>query len=116
MARFAPFLDAYIDCALWSSLDEQDKPLDESYDWTDLSPACYAEMRQDCYDFCATYWDDIAGNLVRAGHDFWLTRNGHGAGFWDGDWPQTVGQRLTKAAKIYGSVDLVIGKDGLIYC
>jgi hypothetical protein len=45
-----------------------------------------------------------------------LTRNGHGAGFWDGDWPQTVGQRLTKAAKIYGSVDLVIGKDGLIYC
>jgi|TARA_R110000744_G_scaffold366338_1_gene475354 hypothetical protein len=22
----------------------------------------------------------------RIGHDFWLTRNGHGAGFWDGDW------------------------------
>lgn len=21
-----------------------------------------------------------------AGHDLWLTRNGHGAGFWDGDW------------------------------
>ena len=22
----------------------------------------------------------------RIGHDFWLTRNGHGAGFWDGGW------------------------------
>lgn len=49
-----------------------------------------------------------------AGIDFWLTRNGHGAGFWDrglGD----VGTRLTCAAHNYGSVDLYAGDDGLIY-
>lgn len=50
----------------------------------------------------------------RAGHDFWLTRCGHGAGFWDrglGD----IGCKLTEAASVYGSVDLYIGDDGLIY-
>jgi len=35
---------------------------------------------------------------AQAGHDFWLTRNGHGAGFWDGDWPET-GDALTEASK-----------------
>jgi len=37
----------------------------------------------------------------QGGHDFWLTRNGHGAGFWDrgaGD----VGDRLTVAAHAWG--------------
>lgn len=33
--------------------------------------------------------------------DFWLTRNGHGAGFWDRG-AGSVGKRLTDAAKSYG--------------
>jgi hypothetical protein len=51
---------------------------------------------------------------ARAGHDFWLTRNGHGAGFWDrglGD----LGERLSKAAKVYGEVYLYPGDDGKVY-
>lgn len=32
---------------------------------------------------------------ARAGHDLWLTRNGHGAGFWDRDLGE-LGDRLTK--------------------
>lgn len=41
------------------------------------------------------------------GHDFILTRNHHGAGFWDrglGD----LGDRLTKASDPYGTIDLDI--------
>lgn len=34
-------------------------------------------------------------------HDFLLTRNGHGAGFWDGDYPEH-GDRLTEIAKEFG--------------
>ena len=48
------------------------------------------------------------------GHDFWLTRNRHGAGFWDrglGD----VGDRLTKAAHAFGESDLYVGDDGNLY-
>jgi hypothetical protein len=36
-----------------------------------------------------------------AGHDFALTRNGNGAGFWDRGYGD-VGQRLTEAAHVYG--------------
>jgi hypothetical protein len=48
------------------------------------------------------------------GHDLWLTRNGHGAGFWDrglGD----VGDKLTAIAKRMGSKSLYVGDDGKIY-
>jgi len=58
---------------------------------------------------------DIAGECDRAGHDFWLTRNGHGAGFWDGDWPDDAGGRLTEASKKYGEFNLYVGDDGLIH-
>lgn len=44
------------------------------------------------------------------GHDFLLTRNGHGVGFWDrglGD----LGQQLTAAAQSYGSIHAFINDD-----
>lgn len=34
--------------------------------------------------------------------DFYLTRNGHGAGFWDGDYPDEVGRKLTDIAHGFG--------------
>jgi hypothetical protein len=49
-----------------------------------------------------------------AGHDFWLTRNHHGAGFWDRDLGE-VGEQLTEAAQTYKEVDLYVGDDGKIY-
>ena len=55
------------------------------------------------------------GKYSQAGHDFWLTRNGHGAGFWDGDWPDRTGHRLSEAAKSYGEYHLYVGDDGKIY-
>lgn len=55
------------------------------------------------------------GALGRAGHDFWLTRNGHGAGFWDGDWPEPFAAQLTAAAKAFGECNLYAGDDGRLY-
>ena len=46
--------------------------------------------------------------------DFWLTRNGHGAGFWDRGLG-SVGDELTKNAKPFGSVDAYVGDDGKVY-
>ena len=51
----------------------------------------------------------------QAGHDFWLTRNGHGAGFWDGDWIEPAATILDKTSKHFGNVDLYVGDDRLIY-
>lgn len=120
------FIAAYIECALWSSTDNTDEsggePLDKNYSPDDIAPEALAIIRKDCESFytdpdnqaALEYWDD-----KQAGHDFWLTRNGHGAGFWDryyGDTPEAkVGADLTHAAKVWGSVDLYIGDDGRIY-
>jgi len=57
----------------------------------------------------------IGHDVVKGCHDFWLTRNGHGAGFWDGDWDDETGKRLTTISKKYVEIDLYVGDDGKIY-
>ncbi len=122
------FLNAYITAALWSSNDG-DEPLDSKYSASDLAPETLEKMRADCAKFEAENADDIAKGCPRgtgeftcweqAGHDFWLTRCGHGAGFWDGDWrdgdDRAREKRLTDRAHAFGNVDLYVGDDGLIY-
>lgn len=114
------FTRQYIETALWSTHDYSDDsggaPLDQNYDISDIAPESLASMVADCEEFQRAHETDIAGEYSQAGHDFWLTRNGHGAGFWDGDWQEPAATRLTDAAHAYGSVDLYIGDDGKIYC
>lgn len=109
-------LDAYIDCALWSSTDESGEPLDANYYSSDLAPECLDQMRADVHDFVdanADLLDDMPEDLI--GHDFWLTRNRHGAGFWDRGLGEQ-GKALTKASHSYGEVYLYAGNDGKLYC
>ena len=46
-------------------------------------------------------------------HDFWYTRNGHGTGFWDGDYEE--GHALTDIAHSFGEVYTYEGDDHLLY-
>lgn len=116
------FLDGYIAAALWSSLDDADDPLDANYQPDDIAPETLAAMTEDCRKFLSECGSLIVGKCDKqtscsemeyAGHDFWLTRNGHGAGFWDGDWE--TGDELTAACKRFRGVDLYVGDDGKIY-
>ena len=59
-------------------------------------------------DCDADHWAAVA-------HDWVLTRNRHGAGFWDGGWAEPWGQRLTDLAHASGEISLYLGDDGLIY-
>ena len=51
------FIDAYIECALWSSNDESrddgGDPLDDNHGPEDLAPSALASMRADCVRFLA---------------------------------------------------------------
>lgn len=109
------FTSAYIEAALWSSVDDNDQPLDKNYGLYNIAPQTLSCMIADCERFQR---ENAEALLERGdeqgGHDFWLTRNGHGAGFWDGDWPEH-GDELTKAAKAFGEVDLYVGDDKRIY-
>lgn len=66
--------------------------------------------------FLNRHEDLIDGRFQQAGHDFWLTRNRHGAGFWEVSyWPKEVGDVLTKTAHEFGEISLYVGDDGLLY-
>jgi hypothetical protein len=113
------FFTAYIACALWLSTDESTDsggfPLDDNYTAADIDADTLAAMRVDCEAFYQETTDAIDGENSQAGHDFWLTRNGHGAGFWDGDWKEPAASILDEASKAFGNVDLYLGDDGWIY-
>lgn len=109
------FTKQYIETALWSSVDDDDEPLDSNYGIEDLAPETLKKMVADAEKFQKTHWDEISGDLGRAGHDFWLTRNGHGAGFWDGDWPDPIGDVLTKASEKFGNQHMYVGDDGKLH-
>lgn len=115
------FARAYVECALWASNDNSDErggePFDKNYSPADIAPETLARMLEDCRQF----EEDNAAALAlsglsdsRAGHDFWLNRNGHGSGFWDeGD--DRIFRQLSDASKAWGTFDLYLGDDGKIY-
>lgn len=110
------FLEAYIETALWSSTDDDGTPLDENYDADDLAVGTQKIMHEECADFILYAQSELADSGLSAhaaGHNFWLTRNGHGAGFWDLGLGE-VGLALTRKAKTAGSADLYASR-GKIY-
>ena len=111
------FTRAYLECALWSSTDG-DTPLDHDYDVRSIAPVSLDHMREQCAAFQSENAAMLgqAGDDSQNGHDFWLTRNGHGAGFWDRGYDTDVSQSLTDAAHACGEAYLYVGGDGLIHC
>lgn len=97
--------NAYVECALWSSLDDTGDSLDSRYSESEIDRSTKKEMADDCIRFAIHADDKIADDYGQAGSDFWLTRNGHGAGFWDGGWDER-GPFLTKLSKSFSEYNL----------
>lgn len=112
------FTLAYITAAMFTEDDDPQSgefQMHGSWHLDNIDPASLQVMIAECQHFQNVHDSDIADDLEHAGRDFWYTRNGHGCGFWDGDWPDEVGKRLTDAAEGYGEQALYIGDDGVIY-
>lgn len=116
---------SYLRTLLWSTTDDEGESLDGRYDEDDLTPAVLAELRAEFDDFLSIIAEDDAETWIselgdrQIGHDFALTRNHHGAGFWDRFYGDTeaaaAGDRLTALAQTFGDVDLYVGDDGNLY-
>lgn len=133
------FTQAYIEAMFWTSEapgvsteewqatedhNEGSIPGDVGFD--DLAPGTLEMIKTACAKFQDENRDDLEeaytkfhsnGNAydeASAGHDFWLTRNHHGVGFWDRGLGE-LGDRLTKASHGYGEVDCYLGDDDLVY-
>ena len=62
-------------------------------------------LYHDCLSFFLSAMPYIGDSFDDAGSDFHFTRNGHGAGFWGGDWPEH-GDKLTELSKPYGCCEI----------
>lgn len=100
-------LKSYLECALWT--DEKD-----SFTIYDVGASTVTQAKEDIAKFCSA-----AGDLLNEwtdeeiGHDFWLTRNGHGAGFWDRG--KESGDALTTICKTFKGLDVWEAEIGVIY-
>ena len=110
------FVTGYLEAALWASSDEKG-PLDDQYKQSDFSKDAIEKAISDCGQFMKKNRKDLEATGVddwENGKDFWLTRNGHGSGFWDRGNGE-VGDRLTEAAHGFGETYVYAGDDGKLY-
>lgn len=107
--------------------DHAEGSIPEDVAFSDLAPEALEAILRDCASFYAaneaTIDDALAANecadvcegTTQAGRDFWYTRNGHGCGFWDGDWPEPYATTLDDAAKAFREASVYLGDDGRVY-
>ncbi len=122
-----PFVLAYLGALLWSSTDDNDEPLDKNYSVEDITEDAREKAVEDCGKFkseAAELLQEAENNgydTEQAGHDFALTRNRHGAGFWDREEiAGEIGKKLTDIAHEFGEYDLyydggIDDPDGSVY-
>jgi hypothetical protein len=116
------FVYGYILAALWYSTDSNDVPLDQNHSPSDLTPHARNLMVEDCTAFVFANEeqllrasDELGRDMDHLGHDFWLTRNRHGAGFWDRyELDIALRNHLTDAAHAFGECSLYVNDDGQI--
>lgn len=134
-------LRGYLVCALWSSaagirfdehgtiVEDPDNGLsffDHNFGLDDVAELTRIDAYQDVCGFVFSNIADVFAYGERQeydpsqgtvwdyfGHDFWLTRNGHGAGFWDRGLGE-LGERFTRACRPFGEVNLYVTDDGRI--
>jgi hypothetical protein len=132
MKHISAFVDefeqGYISCLLWTDESQAQEDVSEAgenwedFDWSEdmIDPESKDEIREVCEDFVTSNWDDLELYVQKgrpadhAGHDFALSRNGHGTGFWDRG-IEALGDRLHEAAKVYGYAALTLSHSKAIY-
>lgn len=114
---------------LWSSVDEDGTPFDQvdalvsdhlllsvTHQWRAFREAAES-AGFDAEQHCArALHPDCEGDAWNAAaHDFILTRNHHGTGFWDsGRWAAPWDRKLTALAQWFGELDLYLTDSGEI--
>lgn len=115
------FLVGYLMAAYWTNDDaappgdyiESGRP-EEMH--AKLSPKSLANAKKDCKNFQDDNYELIKGNPEEAGHCFWLSRCGHGSGFFDSShFGEKERKILQDKARKFGNIDLYIGDNNFLY-
>jgi hypothetical protein len=94
------FYESYLECIYFTETGDIDQP--ESC--AELDPDFLRDSLIDCLSFYSRIECYLAnGEITQVGHDFWLSRNGHGTGFFDRGYP--MADKFQAYAEAYGQVD-----------
>lgn len=96
------FVHAYIEAMFFT----EDENIGSGFTSDDIDLDSMAAIETDCGDFLEKAEGLLTSdNMEQAGHDFWLTRNGHGTGFWDREEKvySGKGEILSQLAHDFGS-------------
>lgn len=127
------FVFGYITAALWTEEENINESGVEA-DRSEVCPDSLKRVEKCCKRLLTEYHDAVrlmAEHIVHSeeytawevlGHNFWLTRNGHGAGFWDKEYRHTAAVKASEYLTLnvgfgtkYPAVDLYVGDDKKIY-
>lgn len=90
----------------------------------EISTELMEKIEKDCAEFLAkanpliSYENcNYTGCTVEeyAGHDFFLTRNGHGHCFSGGYWKKPAAIKLDELASSFKAMEIYVGDDGMVY-
>lgn len=111
--QLADMVGGYLECAAWCDInsDSEGLELQAHEQGATFSETAREAAKRDCRAFAfqinASSWDYAGYDLARLGHDFWLSRNGHGAGFFDRDeLPKAVRDFAQDKARRWGSTNV----------
>lgn len=128
-----PTVQALAETILCTECDNDGVPLDKNYTINDFDQRSLENLYSDFQQFVeivepeitekvGSQWDSIDDfyDLMQPSenqteYDYILTRNHHGAGFWDGDWVFEVSEILASAASCQPEFSAYVGDDGKIY-
>jgi hypothetical protein len=114
----ADFRYGYVEALIWQDMDDEVSAMHgECFDAFDDASAL--AIMKECDDFSTGENFDLIAQAIeldtgytwaQAGHDFALTRNGHGAGFWDRGLG-VIGEKLSDAARVYGDTEVWLDEE-----
>lgn len=134
----------YLACAVWSECDADGGNLTDRFDADDFSQDSRERAAKDVAAFLSAASeainalqmaielgasedladaDETTGSLTTEyglssdlGYNLWLSRNGHGAGFFDRDHiPEAIRDALQEAAEALGTCDVIEGDDSQLH-
>ena len=104
-------VDHYLRTAIWTAIDPDTMEPIEG-DISDFTPEARAHASEDVQAFLGMVeGESLPMSPEQLACDLWLTRNRHGAGFWDRGYG-TLGERLTAYAHSLGEVEVYRNDDG----
>lgn len=106
-------LKNYLEAVLWTNGEDEDFEDKTIYDFSKSSIKNSKKEIEWFVKSAGKYINNISDDNI--GHDLWLTRNGHGSGFWYRGYSEKITDLLEHLCELLGSVDAYVGDDEQVY-